>query len=389
MRMPTAPLPRWRADFALATFLRRDWQQRPRLIRQAWPGWRNPLALADLIALAGADSVEARLISCRRQRWQIDHGPFSAARFAALPRRHWTLLVQAVDHHVPAVARLLDGFRFIPDWRIDDVMVSYAVDGGGVGPHFDQYDVFLLQGAGQRRWQVGARCDRQTPLAAHDELRLLANFEARQEWLLEPGDMLYLPPRYAHHGVAVGTDCMTYSIGLRAPSRAELLGHWCDYLIDRLDDDDRYVDGALTPTTLAGEIDQTTLAALHAMVSERLRDRAAFADWFGRYATERKYAEVDPVPARPLSRAQLTRRLAAGACLLRAASSRYALVREPPALFVDGQRFALCGAALRLAALLCADGPRALRSGDVRAAAALALATALYAQGSLVFAHDS
>src|SRR5690606_748288 len=155
--------------------------------------------------------------------WAVEHGPLAEARLRRSGKAPWTLLVQAVDHHVPAVAALIEAFRFIPNWRIDDVMVSYAVDGGGVGAHFDQYDVFLIQGAGRRRWQVGAPCNADTPLLPNDDVRLLADFKAVDEWILEPGDILYVLPRIAHNGVAIGDDCMTYSIGFRAPSRADLI----------------------------------------------------------------------------------------------------------------------------------------------------------------------
>ena len=226
-------------NFDTATFLRDYWQQRPLLIRNPWNGWHNPLSPDELAGLACEESVEARLISQSGAALEAEHGPFPEERFARLGEQGWSLLVQAVDHHVPEVAELIAPFRFIPDWRIDDVMVSLASDGGGVGPHFDHYDVFLIQGLGRRRWQVGQLCDDATPLLPHDDLRLLADFRATEEWLLEPGDILYVPPRIAHNGVAVGTDCMTYSVGFRAPSRTELIGGWCDEVVAGLEDDDR------------------------------------------------------------------------------------------------------------------------------------------------------
>ena len=204
------------ANFDIDSFLRDNWQKKPLLIRNPWADWKNPIEPDDLAGLACEPTVESRLIVQKRKDWSVEPGPIPETRFGKLGKAPWTLLVQAVDHHVPDVAALIAPFRFIPDWRIDDVMVSYASDGGGVGPHFDQYDVFLVQGLGTRRWQVGALCDDSTELLPHDDLRLLANFEATDEWLLEPGDMLYVPPRFAHNGVAVGDDCMTYSVGFRA-----------------------------------------------------------------------------------------------------------------------------------------------------------------------------
>jgi 50S ribosomal protein L16 3-hydroxylase len=187
-------------NFDVETFLQEYWQQKPLLIRNAFADWANPLEPDELAGLACEPEVESRLVVGAQGSWAVEHGPLAEARFAALGQEPSTLLVQAVDHHVPEVAALLAPFRFIPNWRIDDVMVSYATDGGGVGPHFDQYDVFLIQGHGQRRWRVGQLCDDNSPLLPHDELRLLADFQATDEWLLEPGDILYVPPRIAHDG---------------------------------------------------------------------------------------------------------------------------------------------------------------------------------------------
>jgi len=209
-------------NFDLDVFLRDYWQKRPLLVRGAFAPWVNPIAPDDLAALACDDDVESRLITQKREDWRVEQGPLPEDRFGRLGRMPYTLLVQAVNLYVPEVAALIAPFRFVPDWRIDDVMVSYASDGGGVGPHFDQYDVFLIQGLGRRRWQVGGHgadaCTDATPLLPHDDLRLLADFRPVEEWVLEPGDMLYVPPRVAHNGVAVGTDCMTYSVGFRAPA---------------------------------------------------------------------------------------------------------------------------------------------------------------------------
>jgi len=271
-------------NFDPAAFLRDHWQKKPMLIRQAWTDWQNPLEPDDLAGLACTEGTESRIVRQARKGPKVEHGPFPEKRFAKREKHPWTLLVQGVDRYVPEVAALIEPFRFVPDWRIDDVMVSYAVDGGGVGPHFDQYDVFLIQGLGQRRWQVGGTCDDRTPLRPHADLRLLESFEAAEEWVLDPGDMLYLPPGIAHDGVAVGDDCMTYSVGFRAPARSELIAHFCDYILDGLSEDDRYTDPDLTvaadPTTISAE----AIDRLHAMVMEKVGDREAFARWFGDYA---------------------------------------------------------------------------------------------------------
>ena len=345
-------------NFDSAAFLRDCWQKHPALIRAPWTAWVNPIAPDELAGLACEEGVEARLITHDAERIAAEHGPFAEARFARLGKTPWTLLVQAVDHHVPEVAALLSAFRFVPNWRIDDVMVSIASDGGGVGPHFDQYDVFLIQGLGRRRWQVGAKCDAATPLMPHDDLRLLAAFEPTEEWVLTPGDILYIPPGFAHNGVALGDDCMTLSIGFRAPSCSELLAGWCDDRLAELGDDDRYTDPQLAAQTNPGEISAEALAKLHAMVTEKLGDRNAFARWFGEHSSARKYPEIDWSPEEPVREADLRAELAAGAILLRNPASRFAFVRGDAGkvlLFVDGECFDCTEKEAVMAEQICAE----------------------------------
>ena len=202
-----------------AQFMRRHWQKKPLLVRQAIPGFAPPVVRSDLFALAAQEGVESRLVQSARGVWKLRHGPFSRRALPALSQPEWTLLVQGVDLHNDAVHALLQQFRFVPEARLDDLMISYATDRGGVGPHFDSYDVFLLQAHGRRRWRIG----RQKELVLREgiPLKVLAQFEPEEEFVLEPGDMLYLPPRYAHDGIAE-CECMTYSIGFKVPSRAEL-----------------------------------------------------------------------------------------------------------------------------------------------------------------------
>ncbi|WP_280150872.1 cupin domain-containing protein [Piscinibacter sp. XHJ-5] len=200
-------------------FMRRHWQKQPLLIRQAVPGVKPPLSRHELFALAADDTVESRIVEHRDDGWTLRHGPFSRRQLPGVKQAAWTLLVQGVDLHVDAAHELLSRFRFVPDARLDDLMVSYATDGGGVGPHFDSYDVFLLQVQGRRRWRIGRLQDAQ--LQPDVPLKILARFAPEEEWVLEPGDMLYLPPRWAHDGVAEG-ECMTCSIGFRAPAKDEI-----------------------------------------------------------------------------------------------------------------------------------------------------------------------
>jgi 50S ribosomal protein L16 3-hydroxylase len=344
--------------FDSAAFLRESWQKQPVLIKNPWAEWINPLSSDELAGLACEDHIEARLITQPRpDRLKAEFGPFPENRFGKLGKAPWTLLVQAVDHHVPEVAALIEPFRFVPNWRIDDVMVSYASDGGGVGAHFDHYDVFLIQGQGQRRWQIGQLCDDATELLPHDELRLLAHFEPSAEWLLDPGDILYVPPRFAHNGVAVGDDCMTYSVGFRAPSRSELIAGWCDDLADQLSDEDRYSDPGLIAQPNPGEITAEALVKLHTLVTEKLADRIAFARWFGGYSTTRKYPDIDWGPEEPVGIDELHAILAKRKPLLRNPASRFSFIRADAGtvlLFVDGEEFTCEGESAHFAESLCA-----------------------------------
>ncbi|HEY6817189.1 MAG TPA: cupin domain-containing protein [Croceibacterium sp.] len=376
------------AGFDAAAFLRERWQKKPLLLRDAWVEWANPLDPDELAGLACEDGVESRLVERAGDDWSVAHGPFPEARLESLRRSDWTLLVQAVDQFVPAVAALIEPFRFVPDWRIDDVMVSLAANGGGVGPHFDQYDVFLVQGLGRRRWRIGPQCDATSALLPHDELRLLAGFEAVEEHVLEPGDILYVPPGVAHDGVAESDDCMTYSIGFRAPSRSELLSHFCDHVVDSLVDDDRYADPDLGRQDNPGEIAPAALARLQAMITEAMQDRAAFARWFGAYVTTPKYPELDWAPDEPLVQGELRRRLAAGERLCRNPASRFSFVREGAnrvLLFVDGQCHACSGKLVRFAESLCAQDCLVLDDAWLASAEAMALIGGLVDDGSLVF----
>jgi len=375
------------ADFDADAFLRDYWQKKPLLLRQAWAEWSNPLTPDELAGLACEDGVESRLVQRATDGWSIEHGAFPEARLGSLRESNWTLLVQAVDQFVPAVAALIEPFRFVPDWRIDDVMVSIAAGGGGVGPHFDQYDVFLVQGLGRRRWRIGGMCDARTPLLANDDVRLLADFEAIEEHVLGPGDILYVPPGIAHDGIAESDDCMTYSVGFRAPSRSELVAHFCDHVLGSLEDDDRYADPGLCRQANPGEILPAAVARLHSMITDPLQDRDAFARWLGAYVTSPKYPELDWAPDEAITEDGLRRRLEAGDSLHRNAASRFSFIRrgDEVLLFVDGQCHACTGDAARLAETLCGGQrlivePALLASTDV-----LDLIAGLAADGSIGF----
>lgn len=377
--------------FDTELFLREYWQKEPLLIRNPWKSWSNPLEPDELAGLACESAVESRLITQSQESWDLEQGPISPTRFGTLGAEPWTLLVQAVDHHVPEVAALLEQFRFIPNWRVDDVMVSYAVDGGGVGPHFDQYDVFLVQGLGKRRWQIGGFCDKGTELLPHDDLRLLSGFDPVEEWVLEPGDILYVPPRLAHNGIAVGTDCMTYSIGFRAPSREELIVNWSEYVLEGLNADDRYTDPALPTQDNPGEISPAALADLHALTIEPLLDRGAFARWFGRYSTTPKYPEIDWQPEQAIGLEDLRSVLGRGVQLVRNPAGRFSFVRQGASsllLFANGQCFECENLTASFAETLCAHSHFAGHPQFVTSGPTLELIAELVNQGWLAFDEE-
>ena len=278
-------------DIDINTFLRDYWQQKPLLIRQALPGFQSPLDPDELAGLALEEEIESRIILEQgKTPWELRCGPFTDSDFAELPDANWTLLVQAVDHYIPDVTALLEAFRFLPDWRLDDIMVSYAVTGGSVGPHFDQYDVFLLQGAGQRRWQVGQACDQTSELLPDTELSILRDFLPTEDYVLEPGDMLYLPPQLAHWGTALDDDCITYSIGFRAPSHAEILEELVQESLQQLSEFDRFSDAGRSAPANPGLVDNDSIEQLLEVWRAQLNTATA-GDWLGRYMTRPKYPD--------------------------------------------------------------------------------------------------
>ena len=240
-----------------AEFLAEYWQKKPLLIRQAIPDFVGLLSPDELAGLACEDDVQARIVQRKNKKWTVKNGPFDEADFAKLPNKEWTLLVQSVNHHLSEAAELLKKFNFIPYARLDDLMVSYAPDGGGVGPHVDSYDVFLLQGIGKRRWKISAQTD--LSLVEDAPLKILKHFETEQEWLLEAGDMLYLPPQIAHWGAAEGDDCMTYSIGFSALKTQELVHEFLNYLQDNIQAEGLYADADLRLQSHPAELSESML----------------------------------------------------------------------------------------------------------------------------------
>lgn len=313
-------------------FLNEYWQKKPLLVRQAIPGFEGLLSPDELAGLACEDDVQSRLVSCKKDRWKLESGPFEEARFNKLPERDWTLLVQGVNHHLPEAAELLQQFAFIPYARLDDLMVSFAPDAGGVGPHFDSYDVFLLQGEGQRRWRISEQSD--LSLVPNAPLRILQNFVTEQEWVLEPGDMLYLPPHVAHWGIAVG-NAMTYSIGFRAPSAQELASEFLNFLQDRLKLTGMYSDPGLQQQIHPAEIGEQMLEQVAGMLNRIRWQSEDVTEFLGSYLSEPK-PHIVFEPAEDLDEHEFAQALAEQGLVLAAKTQ---MLFHGNSFFINGEHF--------------------------------------------------
>lgn len=278
-------------------FLRYYWQKQPLLIRNAIPGFNDLLTHTELMKLACDEDAQSRLVIQKKSKWYLKHGPFNDHDLIKLPKKNWTLLVQDVNHFLPSAYDLLSKFNFIPYARLDDLMVSYAPQCGGIGPHIDSYDVFLLQGTGIKLWQISAQQEQQ--LVPDAPLKILKNFQPQQEWELKAGDMLYLPPNYAHHGIAL-EDCMTYSIGFRAPSHHELITQFLVYLEDNLVADDWYSDPDLQLQAHPSEISADMQSRANTILKKIKWDRRDIENFLGIYLSEPKPHTFFDKPVNPL-----------------------------------------------------------------------------------------
>ena len=327
-------------DLSPQQFLRDYWQKKPCLIRDALPGFNPPLDGDDLAGLACEEMAESRLVTGNHldQNWQLHHGPFDEEMFADLPEANWTLLVQDVEKHYPPLQDLLKRFDFLPSWRFDDLMLSYAVTGGSVGPHVDQYDVFLYQAQGSRLWQITEQFD---PALLEDcALNVLKEFEPGKEWILKPGDMLYLPPNIAHHGIAL-EEGMTCSIGMRAPSAADLFLSLGETLASQADSGARYVDPDLRASERPGEIDSLAIERMQSLLSDSLQDPAAFREFLGAFITRFRLAHEPVSPDPGLDAAGLFKKLQSGSRLSRNPWTRLAWIETS-----DGALLFAAGSAL-------------------------------------------
>ncbi len=323
----------------ISKFLREYWQKKPLLIRQAFPQFEGLLKPRQLLALACDEDAQARLVTQRRGQWQLQHGPFETGHFDKLGKDRWSVLVQGVNYTLPAAAELLDHFNFIPHARLDDLMVSYASAGGGVGPHVDSYDVFLLQGAGHRRWQISAQQD--FTLIEDAPLKILRHFKPEQEWVLAPGDMLYLPPHYAHNGIAED-DCMTYSIGFRAPSCQELAEQFMVYMQDRVSLEGMYADPDLKPQQHPSEISSAMLQQVEKIIRQVQWGKSDIAEFIGCYLSEPKPHIFFEPPTKSLSRASFEKALHTRGVTL---SLKSQMLCHKHTVFINGMAHAVNGEA--------------------------------------------
>lgn len=338
-------------DLTAEQFLNDYWQKKPLLIRNAYPVEQLDFTPDDLAGLAGEEFIESRLISCDpKDHWQLSHGPFFVEDFENLQGLNWTLLVQAVDHWVPEIRQLLAYFKFIPNWRIDDIMISYAPTGGGVGPHYDQYDVFLLQLSGQRRWQIGPYCDDHSPMKPELPVKVLEHMEVTDEWVLGPGDMLYLPPGIAHDGVSASDDCMTCSVGFRAPSKATVLSEYFGWLSAQIPSSDRFEDPDLMLQSHSGEITDQAIERVQNILTEAIADKTSLKQWFGQYMTEPKYPDQMEQELE-LNDQDILDQLSVPNLIVRNESSRYAFDQQY--LYVDGISYAYQTSQRQLVETLC------------------------------------
>ena len=380
----------------LARFMREHWQKKPLLVRNALPPPRDLPTADEIAGLACEEGVESRIVRERGGSvpWEVTWGPHPESRFAELPDAGWTLLVQELNRHVPAAALMLEPFSFVPNVRVDDVMVSYAVPGGSVGPHLDSYDVFLVQGMGERRWQYSTRPTKDVSWRPQLDLRILERFVPDADEVLGPGDMLYLPPGFAHHGVAV-TPCLTYSIGFRAPvfgemwrslaARAALQTHEGAKLLE---------DPPLEPAKNPGAIPPALLASVRAAIRTMDTSDEAIDRWFASFATRLSPGHELAAPRKRFDDRAVLARIARGDVIARSEEGRWAFLPGGRAakggllLYVAGEELEVPAAAAELARVICSA--RRLAGSELapllKTAAARAFIVRLFDLGALAFA---
>ena len=345
-------------DFDIADFLKNFWQQKPAFLKQLVL-FDDPLSPDELAGLACEDEVESRLIRGSSD-WMLQHGPFKESELAQLPPDSWTLLIQGVDLFVKEFRDLRDLFQFIPKWRFEDVMASFATPRGGAGPHFDHYDVFLVQGSGQRRWQLGHQCRVDSEITTDSGLRLLKNFTPTQEFILNPGDVLYVPPQYTHWGEAISPS-FCYSVGFRAPSASEMLEGFSDALIARSSPATRFTSSQFAINSNPHEISAQDLNSAYSLIQGDLADQDSFSKWFGALMTRPKYPCLFHLPEKLLTKTEVQELLTVdGNKLYLNPASRLAYVEKSEIkllyFFVDGRVYSLSNRYSEIISQLCGIG---------------------------------
>lgn len=339
-----------------AQFLSEYWQKKPLLIRGALSDFNAPISADELAGLACEEEVESRIVIEKdgRHPWELRCGPFTEDQFATLPESHWTLLLQEANKHIPELSALLDQFDFIPSWWLDDIMISYAADQGTVGPHYDRYDVFLLQVEGKKHWKINSQPVADDNIIDNISLRIMKTFTSEQEWLLEPGDMLYLPPGVAHHGVALG-ESITYSIGYRALSQQELLASYFDFVLEQNGSDDYFGDPALSQQQHPGEITTATIAQLTTLLQTMPLDAESIGRWFGKFITEPNNPSERFLPEHSLGQSQCLALLKTTR-LIRNEQCRFNFITQADGstnLYIDGDEYTLSPQQANFGYIIC------------------------------------
>lgn len=342
-------------NFDAKDFLTHYWQKKPLLIRNAFPSYECPISPEELAGLACEEFVESRVIKETKAspKWSLEKGPFSEDYFTNLPESHWTLLIQGLNKLFPEMDDLLHSFDFIPTWRIDDLMASYAAPGGSVGPHIDQYDVFLLQVKGQRRWMISEQAVDIDNFEEDVPLKIIKKFVTEQEWILNTGDMLYLPPNVAHYGIGL-ENCMTFSIGFRAPSHSELLSDFTDERMASLSDEQRYQDNDLEFNLNSGEINAEAINKIQKTLLSQVNNREFLENWFGRFITH--YLNDDSEQEHSITLDDFKQLITSQNTLRRSATTRANYIHSTKSgfkLFINGDIFPTEKDIEQLAILFC------------------------------------
>lgn len=324
-------------------FLKNYWQKKPLVIRQAFPDFESPITAEELAGLSCEQDVNSRIVLEHGEDhpWQAIYGPMDDGVFARMPETHWTLLVNDVEKLLPELAWIVDQFRFIPEWYLDDLMISYAPEGGSVGPHMDLYDVFILQAQGHRRWQINTQSVADDNQVAETNLRIQKDFLVEQEWLMEPGDIIYIPPGVSHHGVA-SDDCLSFSIGFKASSHADLVNDFIGYITRELSPKLTFQYNNLKLQQNSAEITDSALDNVREIFNQYLKpDNPELKRWFGRYSSDNRTDLQQPHEDKIENIKQLKKYIENGDRLIRHPASRFAFTQNnsEAILFIDGEDY--------------------------------------------------